>query len=256
MLARSSPPLKATACKPYKHLLLRAIANGMRAITRLQLPKAAADFLAACHHESAAWDNAVQRTGFVAVKDTLVAMSGKYKNCMYCERSEATDVEHFKPKSKFKAEIFTWLNLLYCCTPCNRHKGTQFPIDASGAALLIDPSKEDPWQYLTFDSETGNIDPLFVLGLNDYAPKGVETVKVLKLNRQRGLEKVYKTNFERLESVMHTSHNDLADVLVKKLIETDDHGLLGWCFSPQGQRQAPFHQLTSRHRLLWKELTT
>ena len=227
----------------------------MRAISRLPLPTAAFDFLDTCQRGSVDWDNAVQRTGFAAVKSVLAAMSGKHQSCMYCERSAATDVEHFKPKSKYPSDTFNWLNLMYCCTACNRHKSDQFPLDTHGAALLIDPSHDDPWQHLTFDSETGNIDPVFDLALNDYSPKGLATTNVLKLNRLRALQAAYLSSYARLEHVMSADADSTPQALVSKLLEADDHGLLGWCFSPQGKRQAPFDRLTDSHLQIWLSLT-
>jgi uncharacterized protein (TIGR02646 family) len=227
----------------------------MRAITRLPLPAEAAEFLDACQQSGATWDNAVQRVGFAPVRRTLAAMSGKHQSCMYCERSAATDVEHFKPQAKFPNDTFHWLNLLYCCTACNRHKSDQFPVDTSGAALLIDPSLDDPWQHLTFDTETGNIDPVFDLALGDYSPKGLATTTVLKLNRLRALQAAYLGSYTRLERVMSSDANCTPEALVAKLIDADDHGLLGWCFSPQGKRQTPFDRLTDSHLHIWLSLT-
>lgn len=228
----------------------------MRAVTRIALPAAGLDFLARCAQDDVTWVNAVQRVGFQPIRNALVAMSGKYQNCMLCERNEAADVEHFKPKSKFKAATYEWLNLLYACSTCNRHKGEQFPVDAQNAPLLIDPSIEDPWHFLTFDPETGNIDPVFDLATNDFSPKGLATTSVLKLNRRRALQTAYLGTYDRLARIVMSEQSTGDEILIAKLLAADDHGLLGWCFSPQGKRQKPFDLLTDTHFQIWTQLTT
>ena len=54
--------------------------------------------------------------------------------CAYCERdcSGSTEIEHFRPRSKFPAEWLTWLNLVCACPRCNGKKGNLWP-EASDA---------------------------------------------------------------------------------------------------------------------------
>ena len=49
--------------------------------------------------------------------------------CAYCERdcSDSTEIEHFRPRSKFPAEWLTWLNLVCACPRCNGKKGNLWP---------------------------------------------------------------------------------------------------------------------------------
>jgi hypothetical protein len=90
----------------------------------------------------------------------------------------AAHIEHFRPKGipAFAELIFRWDNLFLACPSCNTgNKGTQFPLDDRGQALLVDPCREEPQDFLHFDVVSGRI-----VGRND---KGKVTVQVLGLNR-------------------------------------------------------------------------
>ena len=55
------------------------------------------------------------------------------EKCCYCERKipntgHAKAVEHFAPKSVFKARRNHWSNLLLACSQCNGKKGSKFPV--------------------------------------------------------------------------------------------------------------------------------
>ena len=52
---------------------------------------------------------------FEPVLDTLRSMSGLGWRCMYCSGSEGHQVEHWRPKSRFSLDTFTWVNLLWVC---------------------------------------------------------------------------------------------------------------------------------------------
>lgn len=87
--------------------------------------------------------------------------------CGYCERPcirrqpgkpASSEVDHFRPRSRFPELAFTWENLIYVCRRCNQAKGNQFPgkeplADLAIAAFsnearnygkrFVDPSEED-----------------------------------------------------------------------------------------------------------------
>jgi 5-methylcytosine-specific restriction endonuclease McrA len=72
---------------------------------------------------------------------TLIAMNGGRQRCMYCEYSEARYIDHFRPKADYPEDTFTWTNHLLACDICNsNYKRDQFPLDAGGAALLLNPT--------------------------------------------------------------------------------------------------------------------
>lgn len=93
---------------------------------------------------------------FREVRELLKSMASGMQRCMYCEDSAATDIEHFWPKATYPEKAFTWTNYLLACSGCNsNHKREQFPLDATGAPLLIDPTTEDPREHLVLSPRTG-----------------------------------------------------------------------------------------------------
>lgn len=135
------------------------------------------------------------------------AQGGK---CCYCERPIERafhDVEHFRPKrrahrgSGFATDGYWWLawtwdNLLFACSLCNRSfKKTQFPLEPGCAALvpedqppgaerclLIDPGLEDPLDAIRFR-------PVKMRGKTRWMPqaknpRGQATIEVLGLDRE------------------------------------------------------------------------
>ena len=76
--------------------------------------------------------------------------------CAYCERTEeylggeeAFEVEHFKPKSKFRELICAYHNLYYVCRKCNGHKWETWPTEDQIARgqRFADPCVEDPYVH-------------------------------------------------------------------------------------------------------------
>lgn len=81
-------------------------------------------------------------------KDALIsANSGK---CMYCESKVVStyygDIEHIKPKSKYKHLEYEWANLGFVCAKCNGAKGDKFHEDTP----YINPYDEDPRDHIFF----------------------------------------------------------------------------------------------------------
>lgn len=237
----------------------------MRRITRPALPKAVQTYLdkrqAATNRKLGVGILDIEREWKVARRtktaglllQELRRMTGARERCMYCVDSHGCDIEHFRPKAKFPRLAFRWRNLLLCCTECGRLKGSQFPM-AKGLPLLIDPSTEDPWEYLDFDPDTGGLTARFDLHANEWSPKGAKTVEVLRLDRREVLENVYKTTFRRLCRIVQVSLGTgaiAAPALLTELQAADDHGLLPWCFSTTGQAFVPFSTLHQQHPDVW-----
>lgn len=238
----------------------------MRRVTRQALPASAqryldrrqvhADDLRATHRLDADshWKSARQTQAMQRVMTTLQAMAGPRQRCMYCLDSHGSDIDHFRPKSVWPQRMYRWSNLLLCCTFCGRLKGGQFPMRGR-RALLVDPSRENPWDHLDFDPETGNLCALFDLANNDWSAKGLETVRVLQLDRREALSRGYLKTLKRLSVVVETALNQAeihADALVAQLSAEDDHGLLGWCFTTRGATIPPFVQLSAHHPGVWQ----
>lgn len=186
----------------------------------------------------------------LAVYASLKRMAGPRERCMYCVDSAGSDIEHFWPKSPHCDRMYVWENLLIACTPCGRFKGSQFPRAEDGAPLLIDPTAEDPWEYLDFDPVTGNINARYLLTTEAYSPKGETTVKVLHLDRREGISAGYRKTYGRLcRLVSDWADQQLAVDYLEQLREADDHGLLGWFLHGSGQNEPAF----SRFRELYPE---
>jgi hypothetical protein len=94
---------------------------------------------------------------------------------MYCEDSLGTDIDHFWPKASYPARAFTWENYLLACSHCNSNlKRQQFPLDATGGPLLVDPTVDDPSDHLVYVPVSGEF---FATGA-----KGSASITVFGLN--------------------------------------------------------------------------
>jgi uncharacterized protein (TIGR02646 family) len=143
------------------------------------------------------------RYGHDDVKMALADMFGE--KCCYCEawveHVAPRHVEHFRPASVYPTLAYKWNNLLYACFSCNsRHKKDLFPLapheqtpqedatnpgsrDDTDDALLIDPCRENPANYLGFNGANivAKDDPTTNLPHR----KGVKTIEVCGLDRSK-----------------------------------------------------------------------
>lgn len=128
------------------------------------------------------------------------AFKGK---CAFCESYIGANgrVVHFRPLRHVRGNeeheqdyylwlAFEWRNLFYACDYCNKAKGDYFPIAGKRAdylatydevvrqeaALLIDPTAEDPSKHLKFLID-GSVKALSL--------KGSETISIFYLNRPK-----------------------------------------------------------------------
>jgi uncharacterized protein (TIGR02646 family) len=204
---------------------------------------------------TADWKGARQTQSMGKVVSTLHTMVGERQRCMYCLDSHGSDIEHFRPKAVYPKYMYRWNNMLLCCTHCGRIKSNQFPM-AGRRVLLVDPTKEDPWDSLDFDPSTGNICARFDALLNNWSIKGEKTVEVLQLDQREALSKGYLQTLRRLSetirSALTASSIDASNLAANLKLE-DDHGLLGWCFSDRGKTVSPFSDLYSQHPGVWKK---
>ena len=201
------------------------------------------------------WKSARQTKPLKAVVTTLQAMMGPRQRCMYCLDSHGADIEHFRPKAIYPKRMYQWPNLLLCCTECGRFKGNKFPMSGE-QALLIDPTREDPWKHLDFDPFTGNITARFDLQLNDWSAKGTATVGVLQLDRREALSAGYLKTLRHLCDIVERALRGgaiAAPALMTDLKNADDHGLLAWCLSDRGQTIYPFNDLHQQQPDVWRQ---
>jgi uncharacterized protein (TIGR02646 family) len=202
----------------------------------------------------AEWRRARRNKPLREACDTLRVMAGNRERCMYCGDAHGSDIDHFWPKAPYPERMFRWPNMLLCCAECGRIKGTQFPL-ADGQAILIDPTVDDPWRFLDFDPQTGNIVPRYDPERGAYMLRGEQTVAILQFDRReamaRGYQRTYRRITRRVEEALAQQHPDAA-ALLHDLGEADDHGMLGWCFDGLGRHVAPFDELQARHPAVWE----
>ena len=112
----------------------------------------------------------------------LALKASTFHKCMYCESKithiDYGDIEHIKPKSKYPSLEFTWSNLGFSCTVCNRkYKKNNYDENTP----LINPYDEEPSEQIICS------------GAMVYPKQGSErgelSIKYLGLNRVELIEK-------------------------------------------------------------------
>ena len=199
---------------------------------------------------NASWDSARKtRTMGIAV-GLLRSMVGETERCMYCSDSRGVSVDHFWPKAPYPDRAFHWLNMLLACDGCNRKKGDRFCLDATGSPLLIDPTSEDPWLYLFFDSDTGLLAARVDADTGLATPKGehVTDPEVLPLNIEAvasGRRRTYRNLRRAVEAFMAAAASprvrEAAIIELQQAIEDNsNYGLATWCFVRDGSNEGVF----------------
>ncbi|PVD11675.1 HNH endonuclease [Streptomyces sp. CS207] len=131
----------------------------------------------------------------------LERMAPGVHRCMYCGDSLGTDIDHFEPLSRNPHRAFEWINHLLACSYCNSNKKRdQYPCDSSGDPLLIDPTREDPYDHIRLVFTTGKYIPR--------SPKGVATIEVFGLSRI-SLERGRASAFIRNKSMLRDFNGQL-----------------------------------------------
>ena len=79
-------------------------------------------------------------------------------HCSFCDNYPVSPpsvdtIEHFRPKSKYPEEAFSWLNLYYCCTYCQQRRD-----DFDEAALRPDAEDYRFDRYFRWDWTRGTLD--------------------------------------------------------------------------------------------------
>jgi uncharacterized protein (TIGR02646 family) len=173
--------------------------------------------------------------GDSTVKNLL--KSDQHQKCCFCEllftETSYGDVEHFRPKTAYKKAgtrgyvypgyywlAYDWANLLFSCEICNRtFKKNEFPLGneltrkffhshpnalVDEDRLLIDPTIEDPADFITFKQEV----PVPVTG----SAKGAKTIEVLKLDRMNETRLNHIKALEALSILTKIDHTDEAQL--------------------------------------------
>jgi uncharacterized protein (TIGR02646 family) len=199
------------------------------------------------------WKSARETLKIESAATALKKMMGRRERCMYCHDSHGSDIDHFWPKSQYPNRAFSWANMLLCCTECGRIKGSKFPLDGDNP-LLIDPTVEEPWLYLDFDPDTGNIVARYDIASNEYQIKGIKTVDVLDLDRREAMAAGFQMTFAHIKDVVVAylaGEHCTPDEFYSRIVEVDDHGLRGWCFLGTGYSVDPLSDLFRDYRDVW-----
>ncbi len=140
-----------------------------------------------------------------------------YKKCAYCETkfTEYTQIEHYRPKSKYYWLAYEWSNLLPSCEKCNNAKSNKFPlinkkktvkkpnlinkkIDLSKCKadvfplinekpFILHPKIDNTQEYLDFKIDE-NYTGIEIIGTDkiedlEFTGRGEATINICKLNR-------------------------------------------------------------------------
>lgn len=151
---------------------------------------------------------------FEHVKQKLLTMCKGLKRCHYCEDNTPDEVEHFKPKDLYPEACFVWTNYLYSCGICNgsfknnkfkvitnqgvlevtRQRGAAITPPQNGHPLLIDPSIDNPMNFMELDFGT-----FYFVEINDQGTIEYErakyTIELLGLNSRDVLVEARKSAF-------------------------------------------------------------
>jgi uncharacterized protein (TIGR02646 family) len=243
----------------------------MRRILRKGLEKRVMRYLSRKQQEVATksdiqriWKYARNTKTLKAVFDCLVEMSGKRARCMFCEDSRGTTIEHFWPKSVYREKCFLWDNMLLLCQGCQTHKGDRFDLNAAGEPLLVNPTEEDPWDFLFFEAGTGLLTARFQTDIDAPNLKGAHTTdsEVLPLNIESVTEGRLRTkrNLQRAVNIFlrdisnGISAPEANSNLLQAIRDNDNYGLVIWYFVRDGCSESPFDLLKRDHSNLWSEI--
>lgn len=107
------------------------------------------------------WDSFVSGRGLDRGVGPVVCAAVRafcHEKCAYCEAPKASSVDHVWPKKLHPARMFDWDNILAACRDCNAEKRVEFPLDAEGNAVLLDPTRDEPLTYFRWNHVTGECD--------------------------------------------------------------------------------------------------
>ena len=242
----------------------------MRRIVRAALPTPVLRYLREKQREvdsgepaSKVWEWARQTKSMRSVYEHLLSMAGKRERCMYCQDSRGVDIDHLWPKARYPERTFLWENLILLCSGCNRKKGALFELDTRGSALLIDPTQEDPWDHLFYDSRTGIVTARF-LPTGQPDPRGDYTAERSKLplniqavtegrsKIQRNLERCVKRFFESVGATV--DQGALERELLSCVEDNDEFGLGAWFVLRDGRDEPQFVKIRELFPNTWATL--
>jgi hypothetical protein len=182
---------------------------------------------------------------FKRIRSALAKSCGELERCVYCEDSNADEVEHISPKKFFPEKTFYEGNYVFVCGRCNPIKRENFSILHSGGWIdlechrkaygivappkgtsrFIDPIIETPMSFLWLDILGGTF---FFTELPEEGTIEFEranyTITTLRLNDRGALVKSRKVAYTGFMDRMHRYIDDKncgkpIDILRNRLID-------------------------------------
>lgn len=200
------------------------------------------------------YGNARKAKWFRPVVENLGAMSGSGQRCMFCSGSEASQVEHFRPKAVFPLDAMRWENFLWACGICNLSKSDRFPPDTEPGDPIINPLEEDVWS-LFFIDEFGNLTARWRPDLDNVDPRAAKTIEILTLDR----DALQETRQHRLDDLKARVRDSLELSRQGNLKQKDlQDRYTEWCKQPfqpdvasyflegPGRAESPFAEFCKR----------
>ena len=188
------------------------------------------------------------------VLEALKEMNGQRQRCVYCCDSRSADVDHFTPISVDYSQAFTWNNFILVCPECNRKKGARFPRDKDGKPLIINPTREDPWDFLILDTKTGYLAARFLD--EDFDPKGESTVEVISfINHEavvEGRRRIIARYNEAVDYLLSSVEPKKSTGKLLREIREDEHGIGEWFARREGSLEPRFSELRARFPSIWR----
>jgi hypothetical protein len=186
-----------------------------------------------------------------SVVASLKELAGPGERCMYCSGSEASQVEHFRPKRIFPQVAMSWENFLWICGLCNQNKGDQFPPHTRKGHQIINPLEENVWDFYFID-DFGLFCALWDSESNAPNGRAEETQAIAKLNRDalvdsrlarmNGLKQAVSDSLA-LHKAGKLSKAAISERIDTWLMEPHQLDVADYFLIGPGQEESPFSEL-------------
>lgn len=184
---------------------------------------------------------------FSPVIEALREASGPGERCMFCCGSEASQVEHYRPKAVRPELAFAWSNYLWACGICNQAKGDRF----DESRRIFEPMAEDPWELFFLDTY-GNLRARVDPSTGEYFVRSEATMTALKLDReplQESRKRRYRSLCNTVKELVDLYHagqrtiQELSDRIRELIEEPSQPDVADFFLNGPGQEEQPFRAL-------------
>ena len=144
-------------------------------------------------------------TNYKHPENKAALSAASFDKCIYCESKISHtyygDIEHLKPKAKYRNLEFVWENLGYVCARCNGIKDDKY----DEANPFLNPYDEDPEEHLIALGA--------IITYKSSSPRGKSTIdenEGVHLNRPQLVERRYE-KLKLIEKIIDLSEKVDAD---------------------------------------------